>query len=110
MSEISKPIIKTWLPREAYSYKDEGIIVIENYASEALQVQIFCKQAFVNFNRTIYKVEKQLQIPFVIKLPALQSAQLLFSKIPSLSAKIEVMAWHKDQQIKKILRLTAGEW
>ena len=110
MSEILKPIIKAWLPREAYSYKDEGVIIIENNASEPVQVKIFCKEAFVNFSQTMYEVEEQLQIPFTIRLPALQSAQLLFSRIPSLSAKIEVAAFYKDKQVKKTLRLAAGEW
>jgi len=110
MSEIPKPIIKTWLPREAYSYKDKGVIIVENNADEAIQVNILCDEAFVNLGQTSYMVDGQLQIPFTIKLPALQSAQLLFSRIPSLSAKIEVVASHKDKQIKKILRLTAGEW
>jgi len=110
MSEILKPLIKTWLPREAFSYKDEGIIVIENNISEAIQIKVSCKETFVNFSQTVYNVEKQLQIPFVIRLPALQSAQLLFRRIPSLSAKVEVVASYKDRQTKKNLSLIAGEW
>jgi len=110
MSEILKPLIKTWLPREAYSYKDKGVIIIKNNMDEATQVKVFCKEPFVIFDKTIYEVEEELQIPFIIKLPALQSAQLIFRRVPSLSAKIEVVASYKDKQIKKILSLTAGEW
>jgi len=110
MSDIPKPIIKTWLPREAFSYKDKGVIIIENNVSEAIQVKISCKESFVAFSRTTYDVEAQIEIPFFIKLPTLQSARLLFSRIPALSAEIEVVASYKDKQIKKILRLTAGEW
>ena len=105
-----KPLIKAWLPREAFTYKDKGVIMIENKASEAIQVKVFCEEAFVNFSKTVYVVEKQLQIPFIIKLPTLLSAQLLFSRIPSLSAKIEVIAVLEGKQFKKNLNITAGEW
>jgi len=109
-SEIAPKPLKAWLHREGYRYRDEGIIVIENETAEAVPVDIYCKEQFVHFPKRRYMVLGQLQVPFSIKLPPLQSAQLMFRKIPSLSAKIELVALYNKALIKKNLRLTAGEW
>jgi len=102
--------LKAWLPREGYRFKDEGIIMVENKTNKPIMVQLSCNEAFIRFFQQEYKVEGRLQIPFIVKLPPLQSAQMLFRKIPSLFANIEVKAVYKDTAISKTLSLTAGEW
>jgi len=95
-----------YLPREGFKYKDEGFIMVESQTKEPQNVEITCNEPFVRFFQRQYKVNGQLQIPFIIKLPPLQAAQMLFRKIPSLSADIVV----RSGKVKKVLRLTAGEW
>ena len=106
----SSPLIKVWMPREGYSYKDEGVIVIENQIGSALQIEISCKESFVRFKERRYKVDGQLQIPFSIKLSPMLSARMLFSKIPAMTATIEVKASYRGKESKKNLTLTAGEF
>ena len=104
-----KPML-AWLLREGFRFQDEGKIAVENQTSDPLQVEVFCKESFVRFYRRQYKVEGRIDIPFIIKLSPLQSAQMLFRKVPSLSAEIELRATYKDTVINKVLTLTAGEW
>ncbi|MCL2398384.1 MAG: DUF5717 family protein [Defluviitaleaceae bacterium] len=102
--------IKTWLTREGYKFQDEGFIVVENQLDEPLILEFFCKEQFVRFYQERYKVEGRLSIPFLIKLSPLQSAQMLFRKVPSLSAEIEIRTIYSGTVIRKVLTLTAGEW
>ena len=102
-----------WLPREGFSYNDEGVILVKNQLDLPLQIDINCTETFVRFFRQEYKVEGhdgQIEIPFIIKLSPLQSAQMLFRKVPSLTAKIEIRSTYKGEEISKTLQLTAGEW
>jgi hypothetical protein len=102
--------LRARLLREGYRFRDEGTIIVENQTGRPMMAKLSCNEAFVRFFQREYKVEGQLQIPFIIKLPPLQSAQMLFRKIPSLFADIEIKAFYKDTLIKKTMRLTAGEW
>ena len=106
--------LKAYLQKEGYRYQDEGTVVVENELDEPLQVEISCKEQFIRFYQKEYKVEGKLSIPFIVKLTPLQSAQMLFRKIPSLSAEIEIKSTHKGtggvESIVKIVKLTAGQW
>lgn len=101
---------RAWLPREGFSYQDEGSVMIENQTGEPLKIELSCKENYVRFYQQEYEVEDSMSIPFIIKLSPLQSAQMLFRKVPSLFAEIEVRALYKETFITKSLPLTAGEW
>lgn len=98
------------LPREGFTYNDEGVVVVENQTKETMQVQIFCKENFIRFYEREYKVDGSLEIPFLIKLSPLQSAQMLFRKVPALTADIEIKSDYKGKTVSKKLTLVAGEW
>ena len=102
--------LAAWLSRETYRYQDEGTITLENRAGNPLQIEISCGESFVRFFQQRYEVDDEIEIPFIIKLSALQSAQMLFRKIPSLQAKIDIKSTFKGTQITKSLTLQAGEW
>ena len=101
--------LRTWLSQEGYGYRDQGAVIIENQADEPLQIDIICNEPFIHFHQKRYKVDGQLNIPFTIKLSALQSAQVLLLKTPFLSAGIEIHAKYKGKLIRKTLSLTAGD-
>ena len=103
--------IRAWLPKEGYRLSDEGQIIVENEAD--VNINVICNEPFVRFFQQEYKTKEspgRLEIPFLIKLTPLQTAQMMFRKIPSLSATIEIRAEYKDTVISKLLTLTAGEW
>ena len=102
--------ISAYLSKEGYRFSDEGAVVVENHMKEPLVVEVFCQENFVRFYEQKYKVEAELKIPFLIKLSTLQSAQMLFRKVPSLSTEIEIKTVYDGKNIKKTLPLTAGEW
>lgn len=99
-----------WLPREGFTYQDEGTIVVENQTKDPLKIELVCNETFVRLYQREYKVDGQLIIPFIIKLSPLQSAQMLFRRAPSLRASIEIKAIYKGRSIGKTLTLVAGEW
>jgi len=110
---FKRPIpLEASLAREAYTYKDSGELILENQTKEPMQIEIFCKENFIRFQQNQYRLDGQLslKIPFFIKLPPLQAAQMLFRKIPYMPADIEITTSYKGQVIKKNVRLTAGEW
>ena len=115
--EIISIVFKRTMPlsvrinKEAYSFSDEGEIFLQNNSAEPLIVQLFCKDAFVRFWQLDYKLPKggQIAVPFTIKLPTLQSAQMLFRRVPYLCTNLEISFMHKGKKIEKILPITAGE-
>ena len=108
---FKRPVpLKARLSREGYRYSDEGTVILENQTDKAMQVEVFCKESFVRFHHNQYKVVEKLEIPFIIKLSPLQFAQMMFRKVPSLFAEIQIKATYKGLNIKKNLTLTAGQW
>jgi hypothetical protein len=98
------------LPREGYRFSDTGVIVVENAGGAEAVLEVFCKESFVRFEQRRYTAGAFCEIPFVIRLSALQSAQLLFRKQPCVTATIEVKAAVADTVVRKHLSLIAGEW
>ena len=98
------------LSREGYKFQDEGEVILENQTGEPMAIEIICKEPFVRFYEREYTVEDRLSVPFVIKLSPLQSAQMLFRKVPALVAEIEIRGKYKSEIVGKVLTLTAGEW
>jgi hypothetical protein len=101
---------RTWLEKVSYRLHDEGEILVDNQCDVPIFVEVFCKDSFVRFEARQYRVMGQEKIPFSIKMSALQSAQMLFRKQPSLATEIELRAFFRDTSIKKNLSLRVGEW
>jgi hypothetical protein len=98
------------LAREGYRFRDEGALIVENQSGMDCVLEVFCKEGFVRFAERHYVVNGNMEIPFSIRMSALQSAQLLFRKQPGAGAVIEVKAVMGETVYKKNLCLTAGEW
>ena len=98
------------LNRQGFTYNDNGFVTITTPLKRPLKIHILSNSSFVRFYQLEYSVDGEIKIPFTIKLPTLQAAQMLFRKIPALSATINIKAEYKGKIITKSLKLTAGEF
>jgi len=99
------------LKKEGYTFNDNGEILLRNNSADSMIIQLFCKDTFVKFVQSDYKLASggKLLVPFSIKLSITQSAQIMFRRVPFLRTNLQIICIHKGKKIEKLLPITAGE-
>ncbi len=95
------PLIKLSIDREAYSSNDKGLIVVENLSGIDSFIEVSTDENFLKLDAKRYPLQKTTQIPFTVKLSALQSMQMSFAKQPFFTGNITVKTTINYIPVKK---------
>ncbi len=102
--------VSVYLKREAYLLEDEGVLCVENLTGADIAVYVSAENSAVRFVGKRYFVNGYEEIPFTIKMPALQTAQLLLKKQPVKTTYIEARVNTDTVAFAKRCGLTIGEF
>ncbi|MDR3238911.1 MAG: DUF5717 family protein [Clostridiales bacterium] len=104
---VREPAIKVRASKEVYGVEEEGKLCLENQSGEDLLVEIQSSEKFVRFEAKKYIIAEYAEIPFTIKMAAMQSLSLRnLRKQPPLPAIIEARAKGMTRRVK----IYVGAW
>ncbi len=99
------PFLSATLSKESYSTDDVGKLCVVNNSGADVLVEIETGDGFIKFEGKKYLVGKEADIPFVVRLTAIQLAQLALSKRPLIESFISVKANLASKIVKKNISL-----
>jgi hypothetical protein len=76
------------LTKLSYANNDSGQLIIENTTGRDMRIEISSDESFIHFEGRKYFIAQSASIPFEIKLPVLQTAQLVMRKQSHISGAI----------------------
>ena len=103
------PPVSCAMPRDSFRPGDGGSISITNNTGRDLTMEIIPDDGFMKFEGRRYFVGKYAEIPFEIRLNALQTAQLRLTKQPVVRTGVTVGVAEEHIDYKKRFELTVGE-
>ncbi|MDR1542049.1 MAG: DUF5717 family protein [Clostridiales bacterium] len=108
ISATKLPFFKASLSREILGPEEDGAIIVDNYTGSDLLAEVVPADSFIRLDAKRYHVKERAEIPFKVRLTALQS--LSVRKQLTLDTSITVRAAVRDSHFSVKLKLSVGEW
>ncbi len=108
--------VKTYSPisfrlsKETFIFQDVGEVLVYNNTGVDATVELSCKDSYVKFKARRFFVGAYGQIPFDIKITALQHAQFVLKKQPCVNTEIYIRAVYGSSVVTRTLRVTVCEF
>lgn len=90
--------------------KEDGYIVANNYSGQLINIEVIPRDNFVKFGKAVYEIDKNMKIPFSVKMSAMQLLQKSILKNPIFETEIDVKSHFQDKTYIKTLKLTVGNF
>lgn len=104
----TEPALKAALSKTSFESDDSGFLQIQNNTGKDCLIGVSAKDGYVRFSAKSYFVKDYLEIPFTVRITALQGAQLSIRKQPVVETEIYIKTIVNDITIKKTLVLYIG--
>jgi len=102
------PPVSVRLSRDNYGIGDSGTVNIKNNTGRDLTIEISPDDNMLRFEGKRYFIGKYAEIPFDIRLSALQSAQFRLLKLPEVATGLNVTVLDEAIDYNKRFELTVG--
>ena len=103
------PPLSVTVSRESFTFEDSGLIYVQNNTGKDITIEVSPEDTFLKFEGKRYLVGRYAEIPFDIKLSALQSAQFRFMKQPVIPTGLYVRAGDGYINFQKRLTFAIGQ-
>ena len=100
--------LNTRIDANSYMEEDEGKIILENNTLKDLMIEVYPKDNFLKFEGKRYLISNYAEIPFSIKLSAMQSAQHSLKKQPFIETGAVLRTVSDVKRIEKDIRIYVG--
>jgi hypothetical protein len=105
---VKLPLFKATLSKETYSPDQEGRIIIENFSGVDILAEVIPEASYLRFDAMRYPIRERAEIPFRVKVTALQSFTVRRQLSIPTSVTVRVMVRGEVTSVK--LPLNIGEW
>ncbi len=96
--------------RNSFEYDDNGVVCVTNNTGQDVLLEIVSKENYIKFDGKKYFMGGYAEIPFTIKMTALQTAQMAIKKQPYSENEIMITAHINDILIKKTIKISVGKF
>lgn len=102
--------IEASIPTNYLTLRDEFFISLKNNTSEAIDIEVEPKDNFVKFEKLIFTITENEDIPFFIRLNTLQMAKKSIRKRPIFTTIIRLKSTYKGKHFFKDIPFTVGDF
>jgi hypothetical protein len=104
---VKSPAFRAAADKEVYALGEEGKIRVENTTGGDLLLEVLPSEGFLRFEAKKYFIAAHAEIPFLVKMTAMQS--LARRKHPMTAALIELRATAADVRITQRVKIIVGD-
>jgi hypothetical protein len=105
---VRLPMFKARASKETYAPGQTGHIIIDNYSGAEFLAEVAPDESFLRFDARRYAVKEKAEIPFAVRLTAMQS--LAVRRRLEIPASVTVRAMARGEAAVAKISLSVGGW
>jgi len=103
------PPLTVKTPRSSFGFNDNGKLLLYNNTGRDLTIEILPEDNYLKLEGRLFFIGKYAEIPFEVRLGALQVSRLRLTKQPAISTGIHISASEEFIKYKKRIEINIGE-